>query len=181
MSETLIQPAFSEEAIAMKEVTFRLFQHGDAGAFRLLNEEWIARYFSLEEHDHVQLRDPEYNILRTGGQIVMALAGEERIGCCALIFERPGVFEVAKMAVSERYRGKGIGRKLLEYAIAEAKALGAHRLELATNTKLANAVHLYESLGFRHLAPERVEPSPYIRANVFMELDLQAGDERGQA
>jgi len=172
MAETLIQPAFPEEAIAMPEIAFRLFQHGDADAFRKLNEEWIARYFSLEEHDHIQLGDPEGSVLRPGGQIIIAVAGEERIGCCALIFVRPGVYEVAKMAVSERYRGHGIGRRLLEYTIAQAKALGAHTLELVSNAKLANAVHLYESLGFRHLPPERLEPSPYARANVFMEMHL---------
>jgi len=107
----------------------------------------------------------------------MAVAGEERIGCCALIFVGPGVFEVAKMAVSERYRGRGVGRKLLASTIERAKELGAHKLELASNRKLANAVHLYESLGFRHLPPELVEPSPYARANVFMELDLTPGVE----
>jgi N-acetylglutamate synthase-like GNAT family acetyltransferase len=107
----------------------------------------------------------------------MAVAGEERIGCCALIFVRPGVFEVAKMAVAESYRGRGIGRRLLEYTIAQAKALGAHTLELASNDKLADAVHLYESLGFRHLPVERVEPSPYARANVFMELHLSPDEE----
>jgi putative acetyltransferase len=160
----------------MAEIAFRLFEPGDAEAFRELNEAWIARYFRLEEQDHIQLGDPE-NILRHGGQIVMALAGEERIGCCALIFVKPGVFEVAKMAVSERYRGHGIGRRLLEFTIAQARALGAHTLELASNTKLANAVHLYESLGFRHLPPERVEPSPYARANVFMELHLLRDEE----
>jgi GNAT superfamily N-acetyltransferase len=154
------------------EIAFRLFQPSDAEAFRKLNEAWIARYFRLEEQDRIQLGDPESNILRPGGQIVMAVAGEERIGCCALIFVKPGVFEVAKMAISERYRGLGIGRRLLEYTIAQAKLLGAHTLELASNTKLANAVHLYESVGFRHLPPERVEPSPYTRANVFMELHL---------
>jgi GNAT superfamily N-acetyltransferase len=84
------------------------------------------------------------------------------------------VFELAKMAVSERYRGHGIGRKLLEYAIAQAKVLGAHTLELASNAKLANAVHLYESLGFRHLPADRVGRSPYARANVFMELHLSS-------
>jgi GNAT superfamily N-acetyltransferase len=177
MTETLIQAAPSREAIVMPGMAFRLFQRGDEDAFRELNGEWIARYFRLEEHDHVQLSDPEGNILRAGGEIVMAVAGEERIGCCALIFVRAGVFEVAKMAVSERYRGRGIGRKLLEYTIAQAKAMGAHTLELASNTKLANAVHLYESLGFRHLPPERVEPSPYARANVFMELHLSPDAE----
>jgi putative acetyltransferase len=155
----------------MPEIVFRLFQSGDAEAFRELNEAWIARYFLLEEQDRIQLGDPD-NILRTGGQIVMAVARKERIGCCALIFVKPGVFEVAKMAVSEHYRGHGIGRRLLEYTIAQAKLLGAHTLELASNTKLANAVHLYESVGFRHLSPEQVEPSPYARANVFMEMHL---------
>jgi putative acetyltransferase len=177
MTGTLLQIPLSRKAIVTQQISFRLFQHGDADAFRELNEEWIARYFRLEEHDHIQLRDPEHNILRPGGQIVMAVAGEERIGCCALVFVSPGVFEVAKMAVSEHYRGHGIGRKLLEYTIAQAKVLGAHTLELASNTKLANAVHLYESLGFCHLPPEHVEPSPYARANVFMELHLSPGAE----
>jgi putative acetyltransferase len=180
MGEVLSQPVFTEGTISMQEITFRLFQQGDADAFRRLNEEWIARYFSLEEHDHLQLRDPEGNILRSGGQIVMAVADKKRIGCCALIYVRPGVFEVAKMAVSEDRRGQGIGRKLLEYTIAQAVALGAHTLELASNTKLANAVHLYESLGFRHLPSEQVEPSPYARANVFMELHLPS-DSKFQA
>ena len=172
MTGTLLQIPLSREAIVTSDITFRLFQQGDADAFRELNEAWIARYFRVEEPDRIQLGDPEGKILRAGGQIVMGVAGEERIGCCALIFLRPGVFEVAKMAVSEGYRGHGVGRKLLEYTILQARALGAHTLELASNSKLANAVHLYESMGFRHLPPERVEPSPYARANVFMEMHL---------
>ena len=172
MTGTLLQIPLSGGAKLNREITFRLFQEGDAEAFRELNEEWIARYFKVEEQDLIQLNDPAGNILQSGGQIVMAIADGERIGCCALVFVKTGVFEVAKMAVSERYRGKGIGRRLLEYTIAQARRLGAHTLELASNTKLANAVHLYESLGFRHLPPERVEPSPYARANVFMVLNL---------
>jgi len=37
---------------------------------------------------------------------------------------------------------------------------------------LANAIHLYESVGFRHLPPDRVTPSPYARSNVQMEMLL---------
>ena len=175
MTETATHAAPIPKALVMPEITIRLFQHGDAKSFRELNEAWISKFFRLEDPDYIQLIQ-RVNILRAGGQIVMAVAGEERIGCCALVFMKPGVFEVAKMAVSESYQGRGIGRKLLEYAIAQAKTLGAHTLELATNAKLANAVHLYESLGFRHLPPERVEPSPYARANVFMEMHLPAGE-----
>jgi putative acetyltransferase len=177
MTGSLLQIPWSREAVVTSEIAFRLFQPGDSEPFRKLNEEWIARYFSLEEQDRIQLGDPEKNILRPGGQIVMAVADEERVGCCALIFVKPGVFEVAKMAVSERYRGHGIGRKLLEYTIAQAKLMGAHTLELASNTNLATAVHLYESVGFRHLPPEQVEPSPYARANVFMEMHLSPAEQ----
>ncbi len=174
MAETTIESPMSEVTLVKPEITFRLFRPSDANAFRELNEAWISRYFTLEEQDRIQLGDPEGYILRPGGQIAMAVAGEERIGCCALIFMKPGVFEVAKMAVLEHYRGQGIGRRLLEYAIAQAKLLGAHTLELASNSNLANAVHLYEALGFRHLPPERLEPSSYRRANVFMELHLSS-------
>lgn len=68
--------------------------------------------------------------------------------------------------------GAGIGRRLLAATIEGARALGARRLYLETNSKLATAIHLYESLGFRHVPPERVTPSPYARSNVQMELHL---------
>jgi GNAT superfamily N-acetyltransferase len=81
-----------------------------------------------------------------------------------------GCYEVAKMTVVEEHRGRGLGRQLLQHVIEYGQSLGAKRLYLETNNKLRNAVHLYESLGFRHLPPERVKPSPYARSNVQMEL-----------
>lgn len=154
-------------------VQLRAFQPADATAFRDLNQAWIERFFRMEPHDYEVLGDPMVHIMQPGGHIFMVWAEGRAIGCCALIFVRPGVFEVAKMAVAEEYRGHGVGRKLLAYVIEQARALGADLLVLATNSSLANAVHLYESLGFRHLPPE---PSPYTRANVFMNLPLGKGD-----
>jgi putative acetyltransferase len=161
-----------EGLVTAEQVEIRAFRAGsleDAAAFRDLNVEWIEGFFGMEEHDHEMLGDPEGYILRRGGHIVMAFAAERAMGCCALIPVRPGVYEVAKMAVSEEVRGRGIGRKVLEATVAQARAMGARILTLATNSKLGNAVHLYESIGFRHLPPE---PSPYTRANVFMEMAL---------
>jgi putative acetyltransferase len=155
--------------VAADQVEIRLFRPEDAAAFLALNEAWITMYFGMEEHDHEMLGDPEGYILRPGGQIVMAFLGGRPMGCCALILTRPGVYEVAKMAVSEESRGRGIGRKVLQYTIDEARRMGATLLTLATNNKLQNAVHLYETIGFKHLPPE---PSPYTRANVFMEMAL---------
>ena len=153
-------------------IEFRPFRAGDAEAFRVLNEAWIERHFGIEEKDRSTLGDPEGKILAEGGHIFMAVDGDTAVGCCALIFLRPGVYEAAKMTVAESYRGRGLGRRLLEYTIAQASALGAASLYLETNDSLLDAIHLYEALGFRHLPPERVTPSPYARANVFMDLAL---------
>ena len=154
------------------EVSIREFSSGDEIAFRNLNEEWIVRNFALEPKETEMLADPRGTILERGGRIFLAVRDGQTVGCCALLVIAPGEFEVAKMAVTESHRRAGIGRQLLQRAIAEARALGAHRLYLETNWKLPAAIRLYESLGFRHLPPERVVPSVYARANVYMELFL---------
>jgi putative acetyltransferase len=153
-------------------MTIREFQPGDEAAFRTLNEEWIIRYFALEPKDQLSLSDPHHFILDPGGRIFIADEDAQPVGCCALLARAPGEFEVGKMAVTESFKGKGIGRQLLEKSIDAARAAGAHRLYIETNRKLTPAVRLYESLGFRHLPPERVVPSPYARADVYMELNL---------
>ena len=155
------------------KVDMRPFQPGDEAAFRALNQAWISKLFgTLEAGDRAVLEDPVGQILRPGGHIFFALAEGRPVGCCALRPIGRGGFEVAKMAVEEQHRGQGVGRQVLEHVIAHARALGARRLYLETNHSLGSAIHLYESVGFRHLPPERVEPSPYERADVFMEMAL---------
>ncbi len=156
----------------MPDIHIRSFQPEDASAFRDLNLDWIEKYFAIEQQDRITLGDPIGHILQPGGHIFMVFSDNQPIGCCALIPIRPGVFELAKMAVAEEYRGRGLGRKILEYTVTRAKDLGAESLFLGSNTRLADAIHIYESVGFRHLPPESVPPSPYVRANVFMELPL---------
>jgi N-acetylglutamate synthase-like GNAT family acetyltransferase len=144
----------------------------DATAFRTLNEEWITRDFTLEAKDRETLNDPVDSILLKGGHIFIAYAGDEAVGCVALIPMRDGVYELSKMAVSPHLRGRGIGRRLLQHALVQAKCLGAKSLFLGSNTRLKDAVHLYESVGFRHVKPEALPPMPYSRADVFMEMPL---------
>ena len=157
------------------DIGFRIreFLPGDETAFRRLNEEWIRRYFTLEPGDREALADPVRTILKPGGRIFLAVREGGVVGCCALRPMGPGEYEVAKMAVTEACRGAGIGRRLLERVLAEARASGAARLYLETNRKLAPAIRLYESVGFRHLPPARIVPSRYARADVYMELWLE--------
>jgi len=154
-------------------IEIRPLQIGEDGsAFRTLNEEWITRYFVLEQKDNEVLGDPENKILRKGGHVFMVYADDEAVGCVALIPMGDGVYELSKMAVSPRLRGLGIGRRLLEHAIEQARKIGAKSLFLGSSTKLKNAVHLYESIGFRHVPAERLPKMEYARADVFMEMPL---------
>jgi putative acetyltransferase len=145
----------------------------DARAFADLNEEWISAYFVVEDKDRETLADPVGHYLEPGGDVLIARdeAGHA-IGCVALEPAGGGVFELSKMAVSRAARGRGTGRRLIEAAIERARELGAASLFLGSNRRLAPAVHLYESVGFRHVARERIGPLPYTRADVFMELPL---------
>ena len=144
----------------------------DGVAFRTLNEEWITRYFVLEAKDREILENPEAEILGKGGHIFMVCADGEPVGCVALLPLGGGVYELSKMAISPHLRGFGIGRKLLHHVITAAKEIGAQSLFLGSSTKLPNAVHLYESAGFRHVPPDKIPPLPYTRANVFMAMEL---------
>src|SRR5579862_8312087 len=149
----------------------RRFQPGDEKPFKELNEAWISRDFVLEPGDYEVLDDPHGKILTKGGQICIAELDGVAVGCCALVPIGPSEFELAKMTVSDTARGHGIERRLLVFAIALGKVLRARRLYLESNTKAEAAVHLYEELGFRHMAaPEHA--SKYARANVFMEMFL---------
>jgi len=152
------------------EVTIRPFRAGDETDFRVLNEQWIERYFKVECKDQSTFADPQSSIIEQGGQILIAISDGHSVGCCALLRMGKREYEVAKMAVSPEHQGKGIGRLLLSAAVTEAQHLGASRLYLETNQILKPAIALYESIGFQHIDQSRAVPSHYTRANVYMEL-----------
>ena len=150
----------------------------DADAFRALNEEWIASLFRLEEKDRITLGDPQGRIVAPGGQVYVAADGDVVVGCAALIRFGDGIYELSKMAVSPQARGQGIGRQLLSYVIEQARAMGAHTVFLGSSTRLKDAVHLYESLGFRHVPPSELPEMKYERADVFMKMELYCGVDK---
>ena len=140
-------------------------------AFKSLNEEWISTYFEVEEVDRKALDNPEEYILDKGGKIVVALYNNEAVGVCALVKmdNEEHDFEMAKMAVSPKMQGKSIGWLLGQAVISKARASGASKIYLESNTMLKPAINLYHKLGFQKITGK---PSPYKRVNIYMELDL---------
>ena len=137
--------------------------------FERFNKDWLEEYFYVEPIDEWVLGNPEEAILKEGGQIYFAAENGEIIGTVALKSAGPGVFEMTKMAVDTHYRGGGTGRLLCKTAIEKAKELGAQKLILYSHRKLAPALHIYRSLGFKEIP---VDTGKYKRADIMMELKL---------
>lgn len=167
MSRTPPQPSSAPATVAPMSTS------DEARAFKELNEEWIVRLFTLEDADRRSLDDPAGTIVAEGGQVLIASADGSVVGCVALVAAGDGVYELSKMTVAPSARGQGVGRLLIEAAIRYAESVDARSIFLGSSTKLANAVRLYETMGFQHVPSDRIGPMPYRRADIFMEYAVR--------
>lgn len=136
--------------------------------FARLNIEWLERWFVVEPIDREVLSDPETHILAGGGRVLFAIDSDDHVvGTVALKHEGDGVYELTKMAVEPAHQGAGIGRLLMHGALDVYRMLGGRELFLESSSKLAPALKLYESVGFRHHPAPR-PGSHYVRADVYM-------------
>jgi N-acetylglutamate synthase-like GNAT family acetyltransferase len=137
---------------------------------KILNYEWLEKYFAVEPVDVVQLSNPQVEILDKGGKIFFALDDGKVIGTASLLKVSNEEYELAKMAVTEKYQHAGVGKMLMEYCIEEAKNLNAIKLTLFSNKKLEAAIHVYRKYGFVEIPlPEEMH---YVRSDIMMEKVL---------
>lgn len=140
--------------------------------FKRLNIMWINSHWPLEPHDLEVLCSPEDTILSKGGCILVALVDGVPMGVVALCRMENSEydFEMAKLAVDPEARGIGLGEAICRAAIERAKALGAKKLFLESNTLLKPAINLYRKLGFIEL--KEYHPV-YERGDIQMELIIK--------
>ena len=72
----------------------------------------------------------------------------------------PDHIVIWSVAVLPAYQGKGLGRRLLEFAEARSRELRRPEIRLFTNAKMVRNIALYRSLGYaetrREELPDRV-------------------------
>ena len=91
-------------------------------------------------------------------------------GCIALRRIGDGICEMKRLFVRDEFRGRGIGRMLVETIIRAAKKIGYERMRLDTlPPKMDKAIALYQTLGFKPIGSYYENP---VRGAIFMELDL---------
>ena len=154
----------------MPEIKFREFTAKDSEQFKALNIEWLKKYFEVEPIDERVLSNPRSEILDSGGFIFMAEIKDEVIGTFAFIKKGNQIFEFSKMAIDPKFRNKGYGNVMMQFAISFAKKYRWNKIILYSNTILKNSIHLYFKYDFIEVPMEA--DVIYSRGNIKMELDL---------
>ena len=141
-----------------------------ADEFYLLNKEWIAESWDLEDADVHDLLSPEKAIIEIGGEIFFILINNSVAGTVAMIPHKNNKFELAKMTIKKKYRGNGLSKLLLNQCIEFAKFKNCNEIFLISNDSLKIARQLYDQYGFKQVP---LNSQKYKRGNVKMILSLE--------
>jgi GNAT superfamily N-acetyltransferase len=106
-----------------------------------------------------------------GGRLALALVDWQPAGCAALRRLDGERCEFKRLYVRPRFRGRGLGRQLLAWAIAEARTAGYRQAVCDTMPAMAEAFAMYERAGFERTRPYSDHPTP---GAIFLRLELGA-------
>jgi ribosomal protein S18 acetylase RimI-like enzyme len=138
-------------------------------AIKILNYEWLNRYFKIEPKDERVLSNPQGEIIDKGGLIFYAKYNNQVVGTVSLLKIEEGVFELTKMAVTNSVQGLGVGTILLCHIDTVIVSEKIKKLILYSNRKLHPAIHLYRKFGFIEVT---LEGGVYDRADIKMEKNI---------
>ena len=93
-------------------------------------------------------------------------------GCGALKRLSREAGELSRLYVRPAFRGRGIGKAILEVVLEKARVTGYKRVCLETAVFMTSAHALYRSLGFQETEAFRSVPEGLKDAEMFMELWL---------
>jgi putative acetyltransferase len=104
-----------------------------------------------------------------GGRLGLALVDGEPAGCVALRHVDAERCEAKRLYVRPQYRSTGLGRTLLDWVIAEARAAGYRELMGDTMPVMTKALAMYDRMGFERTGPYGDDPTP---GAIFLKLKL---------
>jgi ribosomal protein S18 acetylase RimI-like enzyme len=134
----------AEEGDAVAVTALWTEAYADAGPEGRREPYALQEYFAVAASAAVSVVEEEGELVA-----VVALFGP---GAPGRSVAGPVEAELARLAVTEAARGRGIGRGLVERCAAQAGELGAEAIALWSRPYQVDAHRLYESLGYRRMA-----------------------------
>lgn len=152
-----------------RKIKIITFKEKDKEYFAKFNLEWLEKQFEVEESDYRILYNPKEEIIDKGGQILFAKVDEQIVGTIAIIKHENNKCEFTKMAVTQKFQGQQIGKRLLEEAIDVAKKMNCNKVFLLTSLKLQRAIDLYKKNGFSIIQENAHKEYNLKRPSILME------------
>lgn len=103
------------------------------------------------------------------GSIFLAKVDGESAGCVALWKLDEGICEMKRLYVKPAYQGLGLGKKLAQTIMNEARFKGYQKMKLDTLRRLESANNLYKALQFNETIPYNYNPEDDV---AYFEKDL---------
>ncbi|MHC4728632.1 MAG: GNAT family N-acetyltransferase [Planctomycetota bacterium] len=133
----------------------RSYKPADLERCRFLWAEMTQRHRYIYDDPSIGGDNPglefDAHLSRVGSERVwVATSGEEIIGFVSLILDDEQA-EVEPIVVSSQHRGRGIGQKLLNHAIEQAKKLGVLCLSVKPVARNEEAIAFFYNAGFKIL------------------------------
>jgi putative acetyltransferase len=141
----------------------------ETGAFADIWIPWLRDTMGRqpEPEDIDVMADPAAYYRRTGGEVFLAHIDGEVVGAVAVKGLGASGFEFCKLVVTDRARGQGAGRRLVEACLDFASRQGRPSLYLQSFNALDIALSLYRRMGFVD-APAPVGMTVLARTEVIM-------------
>ena len=114
--------------------------------------------------------------LARGVRYYVATEGDGVVGCVALEEARPGLWYLERLAVLPDRRRRGIGRRLADHALSEARVGGAHRVSIGIIAEDVELKRWYARLGFVGVEEKNYPGLPF---RVLL-MELRCTDSAGE-
>lgn len=132
-------------------------------------EKWLGLDICFQGFEE-ELANLPGKYAKPSGRLLIAFVDDKVAGCIALRKLEENICEMKRLYLRDEFRGSGLGNKLIEKVIEEARLIGYQKMRLDTlPDKMNKAVRLYESHGFRQIPA--YYPNPYDET-LYLELDL---------
>ena len=93
------------------------------------------------------------------GTFVVAKENDKIVGIVGIKKLENRICEMKRLYVNDNYKGKGIGKKLVEIIIEEAKIKNYEKMRLDTLNTMEAALNLYYKNGFYNIVPYYHNPA----------------------